>query len=76
MCPLVWGLSAKGGVGLGNVSPWVRVSAGGGLPQVMGEAGVGVRVRCVEPWPLRVVMCLLLGGPDVLDGVSLDWPMG
>ena len=46
--PLVRGPSAQGGFGLGDVSPWVRVSSGGGCPQAMGEAGVEVRVRCVE----------------------------
>ena len=42
----------------------------------MGEAGVQVRVRCVEPWPLGVVMCPLLRGPSGLCWVGLSWPMG
>ena len=42
----------------------------------MGEAGVEVRVRCVKPWPLRVIMCPLWGGHSVLGRVSLGWPMG
>ena len=31
--PLVGGPSAQGGFGNGNVSPWVRVSSGGGCPR-------------------------------------------
>ena len=42
----------------------------------MGAAGVEVRVRCVRPWPLWVIMCPLWGGHGVLGGVSLGWPMG
>ena len=42
----------------------------------MGEAEVQVRVRCVGPWPLRVIMCPLLGDPSGLCRVSLGWPMG
>ena len=38
----------------------------------MGEAGVQVRVRCVKPWPLWVIMCPLWGGffHSVLGRVS------
>ena len=42
----------------------------------MGEVGAQVRVRCVKPWPLRVIMCPLLGGPSGLCSVGLSWPMG
>ena len=33
MCLLVGGQSAQGGVGLGDVNPWVRVGSGGGCPR-------------------------------------------
>ena len=33
MPPCVGGPSAQGGFGLGNVSPWVRVSSGDGCPR-------------------------------------------
>ena len=42
----------------------------------MGEAGVEVRVRCVKPRPLSVIMCPLFGGPSGLCWVGLGWPMG
>ena len=42
----------------------------------MGEAGVEVRVRCVRPWPLWVIMCPLWGGHGVLGRVSLGLAHG
>ena len=37
----------------------------------MGEAGVKVRVRCVRPWPLSLILCPLLG--VLVACVGLAW---
>ena len=57
---------------------WVMWAHGlrGWLPQAMGEVGAQVRVRCIKPWPLSVILCPLLGGPSGPCWVSLGWPMG
>ena len=47
-----------------------------GKAGVQVRVGVRVRIRCVEPWPLRVILCPLLGDRSGLGRVSLGWPMG
>ena len=42
----------------------------------MGVVGAQVRVRCVKPWPLRVILCPLSRGPSGLSRVGQSWPMG
>ena len=70
--PLSGGQSAQGRLA------WVMWAHGlrGWLSQAKGEVGAKVRVRCVKPWPLSVILCPLLGGPSGLCSVSLGWPMG
>ena len=37
----------------------------------MGKAGVKVRVRCISPWPLRVIVYPLLGVPVPRVGLAI-----
>ena len=68
-------LGAQGGFGLGDVSPWVRVSTGGGCPRPWVKQGLrlGLGVLALAPAGDYVP---IVGGHGVLGRVSLGWPMG
>ena len=66
MYPLVEGQGAQCVVGLGNVSPWVRVSSGGGCPRPWVKWGLGLGLGV-----LNLAYCGWLCAP--LLGVLLSW---
>ena len=49
--PLVGCLHVPGRVSLGGLAHGLGLVLGGWLPEVMGEAGVKVRVKCISPCP-------------------------
>ena len=49
--PLIEGPGAQGGFGLGNVSPWVRVSSGGGCPRPWVKQGLRLGLGVLSPGP-------------------------
>ena len=49
--PLLGGPSAQGGFDLGNVSPWVRVSSGGGCPRLWVKQVFRLGLGVLNPGP-------------------------